>query len=608
MASSLQQELDQKYQTLQNEWNAVSNGNDYEQITAFFDKEKQNILSHGTAWFFENLIKQDDIESMKHILKQIEPKFINLQPSPIMCACEHSTFAMVRLVVSNGATVPEEDKDRTEHGLLCKLMLNNTKMTPDAVYLCIEYLLRNLGDQLHFTHTVEVLAKEDMSFDRVKIANLIKSHRSDFKDKLCNHYELCNAAAYRHFDFADYMVDNGTPLDFANVLFVKKWFNDPDLAIIQWLSKHNVDINGHLASYWLSGHDTATKITPLFQCCIDKNYDTMELLLNHGADFNKSCVYENKQTTPLQYCERTFPNKMFEYFINYKRATTLLDIDLSAVPNTAYEPTCVWSNNEDTLLNELKEKHSNTFQEISDLETELTAKYMKLRGLFAQQKDMANQKANIENWNNAKNSWTSFLEKWEMWDADCFVQYLKRIKYVDQSYVAYYSSDNSCKQKIEDYMKINFVDFDEKENGGGNPNAFFKGTHLLKFDRLSIHGIGITVKKDINSVYESIQTLTKANDNDGSELVNDDGISAIQPIVNWLVNVVQLPQYVDTFVDNCIILEVVKDIDRDILKELGVNAIGHQMKIINYAKKLNQNDNVREMEFNEEGSTDTAYI
>eukprot|EP01084_Bolivina_argentea_P291553 501095_1 len=261
MANSLMQQLDEKQQTIVNEWNNICKGNNYEQIITFFEEQKQNILSYGTAWFFENLIKNDDIKSVKSILQQLSPKYINLKPYPVMCACMYSTFEMVRLIVTNGATIPAENK-KLEKGLICNLMLENKKMTIDEIYLCIEYLLKNLTGKIECINIIKVLTCDDVPFDSIKIANIIKNskYHDDFKDTLHDFYYMICAAGKHNFEFAEHMIDHGAKLDRANVLFAKKWFNpNPNIVMIEWLLKHNVNINEYLDSYWLNGNDEVTK-------------------------------------------------------------------------------------------------------------------------------------------------------------------------------------------------------------------------------------------------------------------------------------------------------------------------------------------------------------
>eukprot|EP01083_Nonionella_stella_P086051 238805_1 len=62
-----------------------------------------------------------------------------------------------------------------------------------------------------------------------------------------------------------------------------------------------------------------------------------------------------------------------------------------------------------------------------------------------------------------------------------------------------------------------------------------------------------------------------------------------QKVKLWLENKVELAQYFDIFLNNGIDeLSVVALLDKATLKDIGIDVIGHQMKILNHAKKLQQ--------------------
>eukprot|EP01083_Nonionella_stella_P155619 502913_1 len=233
--------------------------------------------------------------------------------------------------------------------------------------------------------------------------------------------------------------------------------------------------------------------------------------------------------------------------------------------------------------------------EICDLETELNRKYRELRELFVKRERMANKKENIERWNDAKDSWFKLLNQWHKWDVMCFIEYLKRVKYVEKSYDKYYSSYSECQQKIEAYVKQNLKQF-SIDNTDDKP--YFKGIYLKQFDHSSIRSIGITAKDDIDRVYLSIQQLIKTNadDKDHREEEKGNGNAHVagvdgseeQKLKDWLTGVVQLPQYINVFIENDITLEIMQDINRDVLKEMGVKSIGNQMRIMKHAQTLKE--------------------
>ena len=72
-----------------------------------------------------------------------------------------------------------------------------------------------------------------------------------------------------------------------------------------------------------------------------------------------------------------------------------------------------------------------------------------------------------------------------------------------------------------------------------------------------------------------------------------------QKLKSWLEAEVKLPQYYQAFVKNGIDeISVVAMLEQSNLKDIGIEVIGHQMKILKLAKLFNQNDVV-----NEGGST-----
>eukprot|EP01084_Bolivina_argentea_P129794 229204_1 len=389
---------------------------------------------------------------MKAVLQQTDPtKYINMPKYPIQWACYHSsTFEMVRLLVSNGAVFPAEKGS----GLIYTL-LNNNKMTGDEIYLCVEYLLSNLDGKLYGGNIISTLSSTSVKFDRIKMANLIKSKRPIFKNDLSNNSNFSCAIGYavgiNSVEFIEYMMDNGAVLDdprFYAEVFLRK----PNEFIVKWLLKQGLNINGNIKNQ---------TITPLFKCCVDKKYDIIELLLDNGADINKKCMYENKQMSPLEYCKETYSTELFQQFANYKMkknySNILVGVDFSKVPNTPFDSN--WTSKDDLLLNESSNKYLNIKKEICDLETELNRKYNELRKLFVTQENVVNKKENIEKWNDAKDLWFTFLREWRKWDVMCFVEYLKRIKFVEKSYNEYYLSHSDCKQKIENYVKNNLNQF-----------------------------------------------------------------------------------------------------------------------------------------------------
>eukprot|EP01083_Nonionella_stella_P008349 24016_1 len=228
---------------------------------AFFTTHKQDILSTDSSWFLESIIQNDDIETMTALLQETDPrKYINLPHYPIRCACSSSTFEMVRLLVSNGAVFP------VETGGLIHSLLPNQKIKDDEMYLCVEYLLSNLDCKLQNDNVIFALSSTQRNFDRIKLANLIKSKRTTFK-KAINQSNFCyaigNATRINTAEFVEFMMANGAVLDDPR-FYAEAWIYKPNDFLIKWLLKQGLDINGNIKNQ---------TITPLFKCFVDKKYD-----------------------------------------------------------------------------------------------------------------------------------------------------------------------------------------------------------------------------------------------------------------------------------------------------------------------------------------------
>eukprot|EP01084_Bolivina_argentea_P232204 391408_1 len=228
-------------QKLHTEWNNICNSKDHQQIAQFFDSHKQHLLSYGTAWFLERLINMHDTKSIKYIFKQTDPQtYINLgsmHKYPIWWACANSTFEIIQLLVSNGATFPKTQGA----GMIPKLFHNST-MTVSEIYLCVDYLLTKLTGKIHGCHIVAELA-QTVSFNRVKMAKLIKSKRPSFEKDLSNGSYLDHAIRNQHFDFAQYLLDHGAKMHPGFF-----YYGDIKDISVKWLLNHGLDINGYIQS------------------------------------------------------------------------------------------------------------------------------------------------------------------------------------------------------------------------------------------------------------------------------------------------------------------------------------------------------------------------
>eukprot|EP01083_Nonionella_stella_P302021 1039431_1 len=375
MAGSLNaflQQEEQRTRQLYSEWADACKSNNHERIKSYFDLHHQDFFSSETpALFLENLIKNDDIESIKYILQHHNTKkYINLPSYPLRIACNFSTFEMVRLFVSNGAIFDNQ----IGGGTVLSYLLESKRMTGDEIYLCAEYLLTKLDGELHCNAGGQLI---------LRVAG------SCIKNPSWNRLKMLK-----------YLLKNGDELH-------PTYFLTTEVEVIKWLLKHNVDINGNC------GRGRCNKYSPLFQACISKQYAIMETLINNGADLNKQCTYKSQTLTALEYCKDHFAPKYYEYFQKYERQTDdniFFDVDLSKIPAVAYEPKV--SFDDSRLLNDITDQYMKKKKEINDIETELTSKYEELKSLCNQQTRLTNTKNHIDRWNNAMNSrseWTKFL-------------------------------------------------------------------------------------------------------------------------------------------------------------------------------------------------------
>ena len=107
------------------------------------------------------------------------------------------------------------------------------------------------------------------------------------------------------------------------------------------------------------------------------------------------------------------------------------------------------------------------------------------------------------------------------------------------------------------------------------------------------------LKKQIQLLQQSVNVLMTASSSKASEQKQSE-------VSKWLKNVVKLPQYISLFDENGFdTLDVLNDIKPNNLEALGIQLMGHRMKIMREIAKLNQ-ENVNKPAAQYEGST--AYI
>eukprot|EP01083_Nonionella_stella_P283326 964237_1 len=512
---------------------------------AFLESHKTDILSCADPWFFEELIRLNKIEAMKYTLQQYDiSKHLKRKCSirrvfgvddeqcyPLDIASKSGSFEMIRLLITNGAE-PEDVSNDYCSSLIYNILNRGINLNSwpwnneyryhfkeNEFYLSIQYLLNHIQQKSPIPSRVMSAIIKGTRFDPIQICKLIESKIPFIKETLTAK-NIINAIQGKRFNFLECLANEvGINIDerlSANMFgpyctgFGKYCYVDK--SIIQWLLKHNVDINGFMCVCSASsnpfswGSAQTDRATALFNHCIDRKYKEMELLLDFGADIHKKCIYKGEELSSLEFCVKTFPKEYAEYFQNYKKhniddTDKHLGFDLSEIPTTAYLYADVgWKSSMDQIseLNELNE------EAIESLERSLAAQYNALTSLITKRKEIRNDLL----WKKNEETWLQFLKQWKSWNVHCFVEYLKRIKYVTCSYGQYYNADSTCVHKVEEYIKTNVME-DIKQNDDDNAKTYFEGIHISKFTEDAVHAIGITDANDTQSVYDELQKLIK---------------------------------------------------------------------------------------------------
>ena len=110
---------------------------------------------------------------------------------------------------------------------------------------------------------------------------------------------------------------------------------------------------------------------------------------------------------------------------------------------------------------------------------------------------------------------------------------------------------------------------------------------------------------NVKMINNNITTLMRIDSQTQSQCNQVPTGNESDAIKMWLRDTVQLPQYYDIFIENG--FDTMDNIlcisDRNVLKDIGVNKIGHQMKIISDIKKLSeQHSNISTPKHNTVGS------
>eukprot|EP01084_Bolivina_argentea_P221887 375697_1 len=354
----------QQQQQIQKQYK-VACSKSLQDFISFFADHQQDILS-GSSWFFQELICRNNVEAMKYILQHYDltehmNKKMGLNAAshgfesryPLDFVCCSGTLEMLRLIIPNGAEPDDINKNYCSHliaTILCSCFTHNSgKIKGDDVYLSIQYLLNHIRQNSEIQGIVTVRLAEagignpsiaNPRHDPIEIAKLIENKISFIKrtmDSRVIQYAIHN----KNFKFLEFVIDEyGVDVDgqISPNMYGYSSTDYVDKDKIEWLLKHNGDINGFMSEGVSCADD---KITPLFNRCIHKKYDEVEYLLDFGADINKQCIYKQQKITPLQFIIQTFPKDFAELFQNYKinkseDKNKLLGFDFSNIQATAY--------------------------------------------------------------------------------------------------------------------------------------------------------------------------------------------------------------------------------------------------------------------------------
>eukprot|EP01083_Nonionella_stella_P259844 886696_1 len=260
-----------------------------EEYATFFEDHKTDILSSTDSWFMEELIYSNKIEIMKYILqkydmsKHIKTKIglnrggYGYQHSyPLGLAACIGSFEMIRLLVTNGGE-PENVNDYCSSLIYNIVYHGNHKryFEDNDIYLSIQYLLNHIKQNSQISRIVmyriiELSADHSMRrFDAIQICKLIES-KIPFLKQTADEDMITSAIQGKHFELLEFLANEvGINIDNklnANMFGYQTW-HSMCKSMIQWLLKHNVDINGFMnKGVSCSGHGDL--ITPLFHRCI----------------------------------------------------------------------------------------------------------------------------------------------------------------------------------------------------------------------------------------------------------------------------------------------------------------------------------------------------
>ena len=123
-----------------------------------------------------------------------------------------------------------------------------------------------------------------------------------------------------------------------------------------------------------------------------------------------------------------------------------------------------------------------------------------------------------------------------------------------------------------------------------NKNTKKKQKRLQRYDDNNLSSIAQQSKKLKNTINDIQLELNEEEKNKDDD--NNNEISEKDKIKLWLENTVKLPEYFDKFIEDGVDeFDTILLLDHNTLKDIGINKVGHRLKILNQINILKQKNN-----------------
>ena len=92
----------------------------------------------------------------------------------------------------------------------------------------------------------------------------------------------------------------------------------------------------------------------------------------------------------------------------------------------------------------------------------------------------------------------------------------------------------------------------------------------------------VELKKELQSIKQNVQNILHSSGNNQQQSMIER-----QEIIKWLRDIVNLPEYIELFIQNGIEnLEILREVTMDDLNQMGIKKCGHRIKIMKAIEKL----------------------